>query len=217
MRPITLLIVSLLVIGISCPAQTAPDKADIYKTVVQSLSDKNIPLLNETITRIYSYDIDGDYAKWYFRRNNPVPPDSSVVLVQMICVIPIRYSQPLTGYFISKNISADIPGFLYQANHPTPDRLAKYIPGKKLVSWKRAPLTNSALINFFKKKKVIGLSSILFDQENKIALVKVQVYSRKRLHSENSSKIVILNKVGTDWIITGSLDENETMQKTRLL
>jgi len=79
------------------------------------------------------------------------------------------------------------------------------------MSWKRAPLRNSFLGNIFKKNRVMGLSTIVFDLQNKIALVKTQVYSENKKGSKNPSEIIILKKIKNDWKVIGSLNE---MQRT---
>jgi hypothetical protein len=56
---------------------------------------------------------------------------------------------------------------------------------------------------------VIGVSIILLDEQNKIALIKIRVYARNRLRSKSPSKIIILSEVGMDWKVIGSLDEKK--------
>lgn len=204
---ITFITALFLLSNASGGAQTALDKANIYEAIIQSFPGKNISILNEMVTRIYSYDIDGDYNKWYYRERTQPSSDTSLFPVSMLCVIPVRYSQTVMSYLQSKNVPADASVFLSQVQNAEIDSLEKYLPDNRFVSWKKAPLANSAFRNLFKKKRVTGLSSILFDQQNKIALVKIQVYSKKKRQGENLSKIILLRKVGTDWIITGSLDE----------
>jgi hypothetical protein len=87
------------------------------------------------------------------------------------------------------------------------DSINKYISDNRFMSWKRAPLRNSFLGNIFKKNRVIGLSNIVLDHQNTIALVKAQVYSKNKQRSKNPSEIVILKRIENDWKVIGSLDE----------
>lgn len=206
MRQITFILTCLF--SISLYGQSSLDKTKIYETVLQTLPDKSIPVINETFARIYEYDIDGDFVRWRYQRAKQSPKDS-IMAISLICILPITYSQTAMDYLKSKNISADISSFLDQLKHSSADSLNKYIPVKKFISWEKAPLGRTAVGNLFKKKKVIALSNILFDSQNQIALVKVQTYSKNKLRSENPSKIIILSKAAENWVISGTLDEKQ--------
>ena len=64
--------------------------------------------------------------------------------------------------------------FSNRTNNLKLDSLNKYILDNRIISWKKAPISNSTFRNIFKKKQTIGLSSILFDRQNNLALVKIQ-------------------------------------------
>lgn len=207
MKHSKIIIITLLFFTFSSSAQTVNDKREIYQTVIQTLADNNLPLINETFTRIYNYDIDGNFDKWFYQRQKQKSADTSEIIINTICVIPIEYSQSVKSFLKSKNMEE--VDFSNRTNNLKLDSLNKYILDNRIISWKKAPTTNSTFKNIFKKKQAIGLSSILFDEQNNVALVKIQVYSKNKLRSKNPSKIIILNKVRKDWTIIGSLDEKQ--------
>ena len=122
-----------------------------------------------------------------------------------ICVTPVEYSQPVLTFLQAKNIAAK--GLIDRVDDTKLDSLDNYISTDRIVSWKKVPLAHSKFRNIFKKKQAIGLSSILFDDIHKIALVKMQVYSKNNLRSKNPSEIVVLYKGESGWTIIGSLKE----------
>jgi hypothetical protein len=209
MRQITLTIIILVAIESFGHAQITGDKVKIYKLVIESFTDKNLPLINETITTIDKYDIDGDYNKWLYQTRSQMANDTSNGYIQItaICATPVQYTQSVLSYLSSQGISANTADFFYQADQRKLDSLDKYVSKERVVSWRRAPFRSSLFGNLFKKKRVTGLSTIVFNPSNKIALVKIQVYSKKRTQKENTSKIVILKKTDIDWTILGFLDQ----------
>lgn len=186
-------------------AQTPEEKKEIYHLVLQRLTNNSLPIINETFTRIYNYDIDGNYDKWFYQRGKQKLSDTSGIIMAVICVEPIKYSEPVIGFLNSRNITTD--GFDMQTDNFRLDSISKYIPDNRIISGKRAPLRNSFPGNIFKKKRVIGLSNILLDNRNAIALVKTRVYSRNRKRSKNPSEIIILNKTENNWKVIGLLNE----------
>lgn len=205
MKPIILVITILFSFPFYSSAQTFVDRKKIYEFVIDNLVPNKIPIINETLTRIYKYDIDGNYDKWLFPIFNQESSDTSNLVGRAVCVIPIEYSQSVISFLASQNIATK--DFINQADDIKLDSLKNYISDVRIISWGKAPLANSSLGNIFKKKRAIALSSILFDEQSKIALVKIQIYARNRLRSKNPSKIIILSKVEIDWKVVGSLDE----------
>jgi len=188
-------------------AQTPDEKKEIYHLVLQRFTNNNLPIVNETFTQIYNYDIDGNYDKWFYQKDKQKSSDTSEIIMKLICVEPVKYSESVISFLNSKNITAD--GFAERNNNFKLDSLSKYISDNRIISWKRAPLRNSFLGNIFKKKQVIGFSNVLFDDQNTVALVKTQFYSKKRLRSKNPSEIIIFKKVGMDWKVIDSLEEKQ--------
>jgi hypothetical protein len=209
MKTLKLIITVLALLTLECSAQTSSDKAKIYRAVIEKFPNKNLPVINETISRIYKYDIDGDYSKWFYNRVHQTSLDTSKRVVTVICANPIMYSQTILEYLRSRHIMADPSYLLSQANVAKLDSVRNYSTNDRLISWEKAPLANSFLGNLFKKGKVIGLSNILFDQQNNIALVKLQVFAKNKAHTENPSWIFVLTKIGTEWEVIGSLDEKQ--------
>jgi len=209
MKSFLLTTLIILSVTFNSSAQTSEEKKEIYHLVLENLNNGDVPIINETFTRIYNYDIDGDYDKWFYQRDKQKSFDTSEVVITTICVEPIRYSESVISFLSSKNITTD--GFGKRTDNFKLDSINKYISDNRFMSWKRAPLRNSFLGNIFKKNRVIGLSTIIFDYQNTIALVKTQVYSKNKKRSKNPSQIIILNKIGSDWKVIGSLNE---MQRT---
>lgn len=206
MKPVISITLTLLFFTFYGTAQTFKEKKEIYQLVLEKYANSNLPIINETLTRIYNYDIDGNYYKWFYQKDKQKPSDTSEITITTICVVPIEYSQSVISFLHSKNITVD--DFTGNDNLKL-DSLSNYISDDRIISWKKAPLRNSFFRNIFKKKRVIGLSSILFDKQNQVALLKIQVYAKNKLRSKNPSKIIILNKVEMDWKVTGSLDEKQ--------
>jgi hypothetical protein len=199
----------LVLFSLKCSAHTSSVKAKIYQTVIEKFPDKSLSIINETISRIYKYDIDGDYNKCFSQRSKQTLLDTSERVLTIICANPIMYSLTVLEFLRSKNILPDPTSLLLQANEMKLDSLSKYLTNDRLILWNKAPLANSFLGNLFKKGKAIGLSRVLFDRQSHIALVKLQVFAKNKAHSENPSWIFILNKVGTEWEVIGSLDEKQ--------
>jgi hypothetical protein len=200
--------VILLFVSQSGRAQTIEDRSKIYNIVIQEFSDKALPIVNETFTRIYTYDIDGDYEKWFHQSGKPVP-DTSIITGRTICVIPTRYAQSVTDFLHSMRITSDPTSFLNQANETKLDSLSRYIVAYNLISWRKAPLAHSVVGNLFKKRKVVGLSQIFFDKKNNLALVKLQVYSKNSSPVVHPSRLIILHKTDRVWKVIGVLDEKQ--------
>lgn len=200
------LLTTLIMISVTfnSSAQTSEEKKEIYHLILEDLNNGNLPIINETFTRIYHYDIDGNYNKWFYQRDKQRSVDTSEIIITTICVEPIRYSESVISFLSSKNITTD---FGKRTDNFKLDSISKYISDNRFMSWKRAPLRNSFLGNIFKKNRVIGLSTIVFDDQNTIALVKTQVYSINKKRSKNPSEIIILKKIGNDWKVIGSLNE----------
>ena len=207
MKYITFITLILLSFTFYVSAQTFTDKKEIYHYVLERFADNNLPIINETLTRIYNYNIDGNYDKWFYQGDKQKSSDTSEIIITTICVEPIKYSQSVISFLNSKNITSD--DFTNRTDNLKLDSLSKYISDNRIISWKKAPLRNSFFGSIFKKKRVIGLSNVLFDDQNKVALVKTQVYAKNKLRSKNPSEIIILNKIGMDWQIIGSLDEKQ--------
>jgi len=205
MKSFLLTTLIILSVTFNSSEQTSEEKKEIYHLVLENLNNRNLPIINETITRIYNYDIDGNYDKWFYQRDKQKSIDTSEIIITTISVEPIRYSESVISFLSSKNIMAD--NFSTRTDNFKLDSVSKYISDNRFISWKRAPLRNSFLGNIFKKNRVIGLSSIVFDDQNTIALVKTQVYSKNKKRSKNPSEIIILNKIGNDWKVIGSLNE----------
>jgi len=205
MKSFLLITLILLSATFYSSAQTSDKKKEIYHLVLQNINNNNLPIINETFTRIYNYDIDGNYNKWFYQRDKQKSFDTSEIIITTICVEPIKYSESVISFLSSKNITTD--GFGKRTDNFKLDSISKYISDNRFISWKRAPLRNSFLGNIFKKNRVIGLSNIVLDDQNTIALVKTQVYSKNKKRSKNPSEIIILKRIGNDWKVVGSLDE----------
>lgn len=204
-KPVFFITLILLSAPFHSPAQAFEEKKDIYNLVLQRSTNNKLPIINETFTRIYNYDIDGNYDKWFYQRDKQKPSDTSENTMTAICAEPIRYSESVISFLNSRNITAE--NFPKGTDNFKLDSLSKYISDNRIISWRKAPLGNSFLGNIFKKKRVIGFSNILFDQQNSIALVKIQFYSRSRQQRKNPSEIIILKKIEMDWKVIGSLKE----------
>lgn len=209
MKALRFIAAILVLLSIDCPAQTGSDRACIYQALMELSPGEGLPVINETISRIYPYDINGDYAKWFDQRSQLVSPDTAQRMAAMICLTPIMYSRPVLQLLRSKNIMPDPSDLLRQADEVKWDSLDKYMPGGRFISWKKAPMGNSFCGNLFKKRKVLALSGILFDRPNNIAIVKYQVLGRSRSRTANPSGIFIFKKDGTEWKMIRSLDEKE--------
>ena len=209
MKALILITTVLVLFSLKCAAQTSLDKAKIYQTVIEQFSDKSLPVINETISRVYKYDIDGNYSKWFYQRSNQTSLNTSERVWTTICANPTMYTQTVLEFLRSRNIMTDSFNLLSQANEVELDSLRNYSTNDRLISWEKAPLANSFLGNLFKKGKVIGLSNIVFDQQNDIAVVKLQVFAKNKTKAENPSWIFILKKGATEWEVIGSLDEKQ--------
>lgn len=207
MKQFKFIFITLVFFTFSSSAQTVKEKKEIYQTVIRAFANNNLPLINETLTRIYNYDIDGNFDKWFYQRDNQQSPDTFGFAGRLICVNPIEYDETVIAFLKSQNIKEG--DFSYQTDNLKLDSLSNYISNSRIISWKKAPLSNSFFRNIFKKKQVIGLSDVLFNENNNLATVKIQVYAKNKLRSKNPSKIIVLNKDGSDWKIIGSLDEKQ--------
>jgi len=207
MKPTFFITLILLSVTFYSSAQTSKEKKEIYHLVLQRFTHNNLPIVNEIFTRIYNYDIDGNYDKWFYQRGKQKSSDTSEIIMTTICVEPIKYSESVINFLNSRNITAN--DFAKGTDNFKLDSLSKYISDNRIISWRRAPLRNTFLGNIFNKKGVIGFSNILFNDQNTVALVKTQFYSKNRQRSKNPSEIIILKKIGMDWKVIGTLDEKQ--------
>lgn len=174
------------------------ERKKIYQHVIIEFIDKDAFVINETFTPITRYDIDGNYEKWFYQSF----PKSMV-----ISVVPVKYESTVFDLLQSKGASLDTISIFRQIETFELDSLSKYGVPVKLIPFTEAPIRHSFFGNLFKKKKAVGLSRILFDEKNQIAIVKLQVYSKKKQMTANHSKIIILQKQGDDWKVSGVLQE----------
>lgn len=190
-----LLLTSLATAG---QEDAASERRAIYGLVIRELVDQKAPLVNETIARIYRYDIDGAYDKWFYRRF----PEGV-----LICALPIRYESTVIDFLNAKGIALDTGSVYEQIDSVQAGCLSHYIHSGQLMPYTRAPLRHSVPGNLFKKRKATGLSPILFDHQNGMAFLKLQVFAKKRQARYHPSRIVVLQKRGGVWNIAGVLDE----------
>ena len=201
------IIVILFLISGSISAQTDKDRNEIYQVVIRNFADNQFPIVNETIEHIENYDIDGNMENWrkQFCVQNISDSSRLVELVDnLICVNPIEYSESVLNFLKRKNIQEI--DFSSQMNNRKVDSLSNYFVDKRLISWKKAPISNTTIKNIFKKNNAISLSRILFEKQNNIALVKVWMYSKNK-QSKDPSKIIILQRMGMGWNVIGSLKQ----------
>lgn len=176
----------------------AGERRAIYRLVIRELVDQEAPLVNETIARIYKYDIDGAYDKWFYHRF----PEGVLV-----CALPIRYESTVIDFLNSKGIALDSGSVYGQIDSVQTGCLSHSIHSGQLITYTRAPLRHSVPGNLFKKRKATGLSPILFDHPNGVAFLKLQVFAKKRQARYQLSRIVVLQKRRGVWNIAGVLDE----------
>lgn len=198
------ILVILFFISSSISAQTDKDRKEIYQVVIKNFADNQFPIVNETIERIENYDIDGNMENWLKQFGVLNTSDTFSLVSNFPCVNPIEYSESVIDFLKRKNIEEI--DFSDQTINIKLDSLSNYILDKRFISWKKAPIANSAIRNIFKKNNAISLSRILFEKQNNIALVKVWIYSKNK-QSKNPSKIIILKKVELDWNVIGSLKQ----------
>jgi hypothetical protein len=194
------LIPLLLLLYLSADGQ-APGEADrskIYRVVTTKLTDGTTPLINEIFTRIEKYDVDDNEKRWFY---GPFPGRP------VICLVPVRYEPTLIAFLQTRGIQLDTAAVFAQLDHVGTDSLSRYVQTGTLIPFTRAPLKPSVFGNLFKKTKAIGFSAIVFDDANRIAFLKLQVYARKKQSRYNPSSIIVLQKGGDEWVIIGTLKE----------
>jgi hypothetical protein len=190
-----LLLTSLAIAG---QEDTTSEHRAIYGVVIRELVDQKAPLVKETIARIYKYDIDGAYDKWFYHRS------SEGVLV---CALPVRYESTVINFLNSKGMVLDTGSVYRQIDSAQTGCLGHSIYSAQLISYTRAPLRHSVPGILFKKRKATGLSPVLFDHQNSTAFLKLQVFAKKRQARYSPSRIVVLQKRGGVWTIAGVLGE----------
>jgi len=179
------------------------ERARIYQHILLTHIDRKVDVINETITPVNKYDIDGDYQRWFYRSG------------RMVSVVPVQYESTVHDFLQSKHIQLDTNSIFRQIDTAKLDSLSKYATTVNIISFNKAPLRHSFFGNLFKRKSAVGLSQIYFDEASRIAFVKLQVFSKKRQCISNPSKIIILQKQDEEWKIIGVLQE--TLQPTAVL
>src|SRR5574337_790284 len=134
MKPAFFITLILLSAAFYCTAQTSEEKKEIYHLVLQRFTNNNLPIVNETFTRIYNYDIDGNYDKWFYQKDKQKSSDTSEIIMNLICIEPIKYSESVISFLNSKNITAN--GFAKRTDNFNLDSLSKYISDNRIISWR---------------------------------------------------------------------------------
>jgi hypothetical protein len=191
--------------ALNCRAQPGSDKAKIYEVVIDRIPQKNLPIINENFSRVFKDEIDRRYTRTLGQES--VVDSSSERSISLLCVIPITYSQSVVEFLSSREVNIDPTNLLRQSSEVKTDNLSRYLSTDRTISYKKAPLGFSFFGNLFKKRRVIGLSGILLDDQNNIALVKVHTLGKKQAQLQNQSWIYILRKVETQWTVIGLLNE----------
>ena len=148
------ILVILFFISSSISAQTDKDRKEIYQVVIKNFADNKFPIVNETIPRIENYDIDGNMENW-LKQFGVLNTFDTFRLVELVgkfpCVNPIEYSESVTGFLKRQNIEEI--DFSDQTIYRKVDSLSNYILDKSFISWKKAPIANSAIKNIFNRYK----------------------------------------------------------------
>ena len=166
------------------------DKQLIYSQLVERVIGPKEYLVNETIAYFKNYDLDGNYDNW-FRAEFP---GNSIV-----CVEPVQYESNPLDFLLSVDPEFKVKNLLKQIALQSLDQLGRYIESDRIISYTKAPFRNSEFGNLFKKKEAFVLSTILGDSD--FALVKIDKVAKAKKLSDNSSRIVILKRLNSDWEI----------------
>jgi hypothetical protein len=175
------------------------ERTKIYQHLSLFHIDKEEYVINETLSPINKYEIDGNYQRWFYQ------PFRAGLLV---CVNPIKYEKTVFDFLRIKEVSLDTASIYRQIDNSVLDSLSNYNLSLNLISFQKAPLGNSFLGNLFKKKTAVGLSPIYLDKKNEIAFVKLHVYSKKQL-ANNPSRIIVLQKQGSEWKTLGVIHQTQ--------
>lgn len=186
-------------------SQTSESKSELYQKVIATYQDSNLYITNETLAKIEKFDIDGNFKKWFYRKSDTNHNDTFSISGRIIDVNPIKYSQTINDFLRFHDIDTINTAELKISRKY--DNLNKYIHYGRLVSWKKAPWRRSAIGNIFKKKQVFSLSTILFNEKNTIAVVKIISSSKSKLAFTNLSKIIVFRKEENRWSILGTFDQ----------
>lgn len=204
MKYLSFLIVVLYLIPAVTSGQEKTDKAHIYQITINEMVPERIPIVNRTVGHIIGSDIDGDISKAF-----PViredPDDSSAVILRLICLEPARFVPTVNEFLASKDIK---PFEADRAGSEEFSDLAPYAEAGRLIPLKRAPFRHSFIGNIFKKSQSVVISSLLFNDDHSLALVKVSQWAKRPRPHEPLAKIVILEKEGDSWHILGAVHEH---------
>jgi hypothetical protein len=191
-----------------CFAQTFSDKQTIYNAILDSFTDKKMPTINQTVIGFAPYDLDGDYEKWFYKRERKLGKDSSLIVVHSICANPIKYTQSVTNFISVRGFDADTAFFHLQFKKSELDSLSKYISSRELTNCKYRPTPTSYFWNlFYKKRQAVALSKIIFNKTGNIGVIKMQYFSKSDMHKDNPSKILVYSKNAYSWSLLGIIEE----------
>ncbi len=204
-----------LFISLSCFSQTDLEKSKIYNAVLETITDKTTPILDQTFPSIESYEIDSSYNHYNYETNGYQKEDYKPTKIRFVCVVPImRYrSLSISGYLHLKNILTDTAKLFEQAENRKTDTLSKYVSNNMLfmLKPKRGIVSRSIskVIGKLRRKNTRNffiVSNLLFDKTNNIAFVKYQKFPKENVRDNYTDKIIVLNKIGEEWKVIDTLD-----------
>ena len=197
-----------LFISLSCTAQTDLDKSKIYNAVLEPITDKTTPILDQTLASINNFDIDNSYNQYNFEKGRYQKEDYKPTKIRFVCVVPLMHyrSLSISGYLQSKNILADISKLFEQVRNIKIDSLSKYVSSNMLKSKQGIFGRGMGKLNLRYVKPCVMLSAVLFDTVNNIAFIKYEVIPKENVSNNYTDKIIVLNKVGDQWIIKDTLE-----------
>ena len=139
------LLAIMLLLSVTAAAQDRwfNERRIIYQHIIRELVNKDASLIDETVTSLYKYDIDGNYQKWFYQ------PFASH---RLISVVPVEYESTVLEFLSSRGIQLDTNSINKQLENSKPGCLSRYVSAAELIPFTKAPLKHSTLGNLFQSR-----------------------------------------------------------------
>jgi hypothetical protein len=194
MKFLLVILYSTLSLSIFAQSPITNDTVAVYKKVLDSLF-KSEKVIATTEGKVVYADIYGNYDKMR-RWGDSVMEAQGKIFVMW--VEPEQYQKSVATILRENKIAFDTIK-LEDVVWTRPVNLQSFFPAQQFVKADRAPLGHSFFDNFFKEKRTIRLSELLFVKGLNIAVVKAKIDNRS--NKGEWFEMIVLHKDQNEWKI----------------
>ena len=196
MKLLPAILISVLSSDICAQSQVLNDSVSVYKKVLDSLlADEKV--ISTTAGAVVYADIYGNYDEMRRRDDSLMESEGSLFVMW---VETEQYRRSIATILRENKIAFDTI---------TPENavrtgqldLSNVLYSRQFIKASKAPLGYSYFENFFKEKRAVQLSELLFVKGLNVAIVKTKI--EKRNNKGECYEMIVLRKEQNEWKVLG--------------